>query len=320
MEKKINIADLLKDCPKGMELYSTIYGTVYLERVIDIDYTALIHVKTSCNADVIFYPDGKFNTYYADSEMTLFPSKNVRTWEGFVPPCKFKDGDVVFTHANCLKVGVGNAWISIFKEKRNGGVATYIDYAEDGSDYYSDLDGDKAFLCMESDIIRQRLSTEEEKQKLFQAIKENGYRWNAETKTLEKLIVPKFKVGDRIKNSDNFRSSIVVEIKDDYFIIKTLDGLHNSYLTDKLPFSKQHEWILVPNKFDITTFKPFDKVLVRGDVGQRWTIDFFGFMDNKKGHLFVCVGHYVAQCIPYEGNEHLLGTSDECDDYYKNWK
>lgn len=23
------------------------------------------------------------------------------------------------------------------------------------------------------------------------------------------------------------------------------------------------------------------------------------------------------QCIPYEGNEHLLGTTDGCDDYYK---
>ena len=35
----------------------------------------------------------------------------------------------------------------------------------------------------------------EEKQKLFDAIKENGYHWNSETKTLEKL--PKFKVEDR---------------------------------------------------------------------------------------------------------------------------
>ena len=25
------------------------------------------------------------------------------------------------------------------------------------------------------------------------------------------------------------------------------------------------------------------------------------------------------QCIPYEGNEHLLGTTDDCDDYYKTW-
>ena len=37
-----------------------------------------------------------------------------------------------------------------------------------------------------------RFATEEEKQKLFKAIKDNGYEWNAETKTLKKLVKPKF--------------------------------------------------------------------------------------------------------------------------------
>ena len=37
-----------------------------------------------------------------------------------------------------------------------------------------------------------RLATEEEKQRLFDAIKERGYKWNAETKMLGKLIKPKF--------------------------------------------------------------------------------------------------------------------------------
>ena len=25
------------------------------------------------------------------------------------------------------------------------------------------------------------------------------------------------------------------------------------------------------------------------------------------------------QCIPYKGNEHLLGTTNDCDEFYKNW-
>lgn len=66
--------------------------------------------------------------------------------------------------------------------------------------------------------------------------------------------------------------------------------------------------------------KPFDKVLVRGDVGQKWTHDLFGFMDKDKGYPFVCVGHYVNQCVPYENNEHLLGTTNDCDEYYKTWE
>lgn len=49
MEKEINIAELLKDCPKGMELYSTIFGPVYFEGVRDTGHAVLIDVKTWCN-------------------------------------------------------------------------------------------------------------------------------------------------------------------------------------------------------------------------------------------------------------------------------
>lgn len=33
-------------------------------------------------------------------------------------------------------------------------------------------------------------------------------------------------------------------------------------------------------------------------------------------HLIVIV---LMFCIPYEGNEHLLGTKEDCDEFYKNW-
>lgn len=44
------------------------------------------------------------------------------------------------------------------------------------------IDGDIALK--EEDIV---FATEEEKQKLFKAIKDNGYKWNEQTKTLEKV-------------------------------------------------------------------------------------------------------------------------------------
>ena len=316
MEKN-NIAELLKDCPKGMELDCTLYDNCTYEGIEDVGYIDIL-VKTP-SGRIRLTKEGCYIRHDDNAKCVIYP-KGKTTWEGFVSPCQFKDGDVIFTHANCLKVGLGNTWISIYKGKRNGGVATYVDYAEDGDGYYSDIDGDKALLCMEKDILRQRFATEEEKQKIFDAIKANGYRWNAETKTLEKLVEPKFKVGNRIKNSDNCRSSTVVAIKDNCYIIKTLDGLQHSYLTDKLPFSEQDEYELVTDKFNINTLKPFDRVLVRGNVGQKWIIDFFGFMDNDKGYPFVCVGHYVTQCIPFEGNQHLLGTTNDCDDFYKTWE
>ena len=52
-------------------------------------------------------------------------------------------------------------------------------------------------------------------------------------------------------------------------------------------------------------FEPFQKVLVRDFDENEWKIDFFSHMDRK----YICLTSYWSQCIPYEGNEHLLGTS-----------
>ena len=150
-----------------------------------------------------------------------------------------------------------------------------------------------------------------------------GIVWNWTDDMIEGLVEeetkPKFKVGDRIKRKGDTRLTTIKDIRDNYYIITIQDFFGNAYITDKLLFSNQNEYKIVPNKFDITTLKPFDKVLVRGDVGQKWTHDFFGFMDKDKGYPFVCVGNYVIQCIPYEGNEHLLGKTADCDEYFKTW-
>lgn len=56
-------------------------------------------------------------------------------------------------------------------------------------------------------------------------------------------------------------------------------------------------------------FKPFDKVLVRDDEDDVWKADYFShYEEGDKIAPYVCVGSYYKLCIPYEGNEHLLGT------------
>ena len=151
-----------------------------------------------------------------------------------------------------------------------------------------------------------------EKQKLFDAIKDNGSKWNAETKTLEKLVVPKFKVGDTITNG---KATIKIGHIDKEYYYEIGENIANM-----LCIKCQDEWKLV--KFDISTLKPFDKVLVRNTNGQVWTSDLFSHMINTNPNLsitFVCLGHCPNQCIPFEGNEHLVGTSNDCDEYYKTW-
>lgn len=53
--------------------------------------------------------------------------------------------------------------------------------------------------------------------------------------------------------------------------------------------------------------QPFDKVLVRDSEDREWRISLFGYKDNS---YYYCINGYSwKQCIPYEGNEHLLGTT-----------
>lgn len=58
-------------------------------------------------------------------------------------------------------------------------------------------------------------------------------------------------------------------------------------------------------------FKSFDKVLVRDDDDEEWMCNLFSCLDEYGD--YVCVGSLCPwkQCIPYEGNEHLVGTSNK---------
>ena len=276
--EKLNIAELLRDCPTGMELDSTLFEGLEFDCIVDNEYLPIRCRIKHPNGGYTVYNFTKYGCWLDTTfaKCVIFP-KGKTTWEGFQRP--FKDGDVIFTHANCLKVGVGNTWISIYKENRNGGVATYVDYAEDGDGYYSDLDGDKAFLCMEEDILRQRFATKEEKQKLFDAIKANGYEWNAETKTLEKLIEPKFKVGDRVRNK-NYKDYIydIHDIIDKGYRAKEINADSPILI---LFGSQEDNYELAPNKFDINTLKPFDNCKYSLDGGKTWKFAQYWYIQDK---------------------------------------
>ena len=59
-------------------------------------------------------------------------------------------------------------------------------------------------------------------------------------------------------------------------------------------------------------FKAYDRVLVRDGDQERWQAAFFDqyLPDNGASPHRVIGEGYFSQCIPYEGNEHLLGTTD----------
>jgi hypothetical protein len=60
-------------------------------------------------------------------------------------------------------------------------------------------------------------------------------------------------------------------------------------------------------------FKPFDKVLVRHYNVSLWQPAFFWkfFDELSKTPYYTIDGNKWEQCIQYEGNEHLVGTTDK---------
>ena len=82
--------------------------------------------------------------------------------------------------------------------------------------------------------------------------------------------------------------------------------------------TEQSECLLFPskdnrdwNKFNLpaNTFKPFDKVLVRDYIDEKWILSIFScYEDEDKDFPYVCLNGRYCYCIPYEGNEHLLNT------------
>lgn len=364
---KTNIAELLKDCPKGMELDCASYDNVSFDKISDdkkAHYPIFCYItdKEGNRSGISFTENGCESKRYG-AKCVIFP-KGKTTWEGFHRPfedgdiaasneglfigiVKYVDKDCIYTYCAIDKVGSltkncpyhfhrlateeekqklfqairnnGYKWnvetktLEKLSEFNDGDILATNDGAfiaiikKNGGKYYCCCHHTNgAYFQIDYSGWFDRLATEEEKQILFGAIKERGYRWNTETKTLEKL--PKFGVGNKIEKC-GYR-----------FTIKEVREYH--YLTkcgNLIPINNQDDFSLVPNKFDITTLKAFEsRVLVRDTDTDAWKGAFYSHYKSKK--FYTIGGSYYYQCIPYEGNEHLLDTTTDCDDFYKTWE
>ena len=229
MENKINIAEILKDCPKGMELYSPIYGKVEL---LEVDSNSEYSIKTVTSIDrpCSFTPYGRFSENYPSAECLLFPSREMRDWTKF-----FKRGDVV------IKNGGGMA--AVFDGWAND---TYTEFNTTVNLYCDNNTGEEE-VC---DTLLFRKATEEECKQFIEKVE-----W-------------------------------------------ALKGKYNP------------ETLQVKPVKPTCPFKPFDKVLVRDNDEQAWCANYFSHYKNAPDYFYVCINGIYHYCIPYEGNEHLLGTTD----------
>ena len=81
MNENLNLVELLKDCPKGTKLYSTLFGEVeYVGIAKESGFP--ITFRTSQNTTNGVTSEGTHFDCY-DGECTLFPSKEQRDWSKF---------------------------------------------------------------------------------------------------------------------------------------------------------------------------------------------------------------------------------------------
>lgn len=314
MEKKINIAEILKDKPEGTKLWTDMFGSVMLYVVTDA--CDAFQVKHH-NKEPWFDKDGKL---YKEGVLCIYPSKSMRDWEKF----SWKKGDVLIN--SCGFQCIFKEWASDDYTKFNGCYSNSRDGYEDVSNAetakFDKLDNNIAYGYVRE--IERKL----------------GGILNLETLEIEKT-QPEFKDGDIIKMAWNKYSAIVIFWEYSnfgkgfdshvFFNIKTKIIEYNTHghtlqdtilrlateeekqqLFDALA-KKGKAWdgekkMIVGLKPKFDELKPFDKVVVRCSEADRWSIDFFSY---KAPNGYICTGDaWFGYCLPYnEETAKLIGTT-----------
>ena len=110
--KKLNLCEILKDCPTGTKLWSPVWGNVTLIEINDMSLFPIVLSGDGFN-NISLHSDGKMYGV-KESECILFPSKEQRDWSKFkvqvkrFNPTEFKPFDKVLLRRGNLK------WIPSF--------------------------------------------------------------------------------------------------------------------------------------------------------------------------------------------------------------
>lgn len=326
MEQKLNIAEILKDKSRGTKLYSMIHGKCSFEAVTDeifkINFcTSKFGLTQSGECTLI-----KFGNMYDGGECIIFPSKEMRDWSKF----SWKKGDVLISNDGSIEVifdkWYDDTYTSFYcKHYLNSENKNKIVYYEE-------------FLCT---TARYSLEDKNTVQTYIKTIEEKlGSKLNRETLEIEKHT--EFKDGDIVcisgmgylaygivKSIDNLSKKLDYYVLNDMSTLKFEDWLsfedkHIQPITETQQIilfdalaKKDKAWDAEKKQIvDIKKehqFKPFEKVLVRDSFDDVWRASFFSHIKENDGrYVTTCVTWKF--CIPYEGNEHLLGTTNNVED------
>ena len=320
MEEKINIAEILRHKPYGIKLYSPIFGECTFCYVRED--TNDICVKKHNGVIEYFNSEG---LYFTLGEVMLFPSKEMRDWTKF----SWKKGDVL---VGCCKTIVFDGFTDDTYTLFKGKYCLQEDRYSDKTTYISE---DKGLLTKYFHIPEQCTA------QAYIKVIEKRLGGKLDLKTLEVgKEQPEFKDGDIVcisgmgylaygivKSINNSSKKLEYYVLNDMSTLKFEDWL--SFEDKQIqPITETQQIILFDalareNKawdaekkqiVDLkpkVKLKPFDKVLVRDVEDQAWKVSLFSYKDSDS--YYCCNGCAWNQCIPYIGNESLLGTTKDVE-------
>lgn len=329
MEQKLNIAEILKDKPRGTKLYSMIHGKCSFEAVTDeifkINFcTSKFGLTQSGECTLI-----KFGNMYDGGECIIFPSKEMRDWSKF----SWKKGDVLISNDGGTEV-IFDKW---YDDTYTSFYCKHYLNSEDKNKivYYEE------FLCT---TARYSLEDKNTVQTYIKTIEERlGGKLNHETLEIENAH-PKFKDGDILScDEDSYTRHTTLILHKDENITESIVSLvrHRKLVKTNVPIDNFLLSRLYPARedekkelFDALakrgkawdakkkqivdlklkwTPKPFDKVVVRCGEADKWSIDFFSY---KVSNGYICTGDaWFGYCLPYnEETAKLVGTTNNVED------
>lgn len=324
MEEKINIAAILKNKPQGTKLYNLLYNIdVELDTIVTTGTKTIVWCTDKIdNNNVCYRFYSEFGTIegHNDGLQILFPSKEMRDWSKFA----WKKGDVLIN--SCGFQCIFKEWALDDYTKFNGCYSNSRDGYEDVSNAET-----AKFVKLDNNIAYGYVREIERKL---------GGILNLATLEIEKQ--PEFKDGDIVALMVRKCTHIAIfQSRQEMYIGFHAVLCNNEQLLLEEPFreddgdielrlatdsekqqlfealaKKGKAWDaekkqIVDLKPKVDELKPFDKVLVRDSESDKWRANLFGYIDKDK--YYHCVYANWVYCIPYEGNEHLLGTTKDVE-------
>lgn len=323
MEENINIADILKDKPDGVSLYSSVFGScVYRDNCDNC-------IEVVTNNCYYFNEKGHYITNGVKSEngeCLLFPSNEMRDWSKFA----WKKGDVLVSEGmgrlHVIFEGFDDDTYTTFKGKH------YLCNYDDNEDYNEEEYNDyhKELILRTIEFKKDNVN---DAKAYINAIEERfGGKLNLETLEVEKH-QPEFKDGDIVVYGKSVAICRRIYKNTLYFYVSIDEtfGLlfDDNRVAEWYRFATEEEkqqlfdalakenkaWDSVKKQIvDLNTKwtpKPFDKVVTRVDDDAIWTANIFSHIDSYGEYNTIgCVGGY-PYCLPYnKETAKLIGTTN----------